>query len=335
MEEARVKSVYFLVLPSVHILDLAGPLQVLATVAELGIAPLEVRCISPLPSVRSFQNVQLHDVGPLPTRLREGDALIAIGSKLQNGLESSPAWLSAARWLQRIAEQDSAERLTLAAVCTGAFLLGDAGLLDGRTCTTHHSLQTRLRQHFPLANVLDNRVFVRDGPIWTSAGVASGMDLALQLVAQAFGDEAAIQVARENVVPFRRFSADPELSPQFRSRSHANQLVHAVQDAIGKDLGTTLSDPAFAKRFCISPRHLSRVFAQELGMSPKHYQLGLRIARARSLLVCSTLPVEEIALRCGFGSVQSFRTQWDKAMPLAPSAYRRQFRQRRDPVSAD
>lgn len=329
-----MKSVYFLVLPSVHILDLAGPLQVLGTVAELGIAPLGVHCVSPVSSVRAYQNVQLNEVGCLPARIHDGDALIVIGSKLQNALESSAAWLTAAAWLQRIAERDSAERLTIAAVCTGAFLLGDAGLLDGRACTTHHTLQARLRQHFPLANVLDNRVFVRDGPIWTSAGVASGMDLALRLVAQAFGDDAAIQVARENVVPFRRFSADPELAPQFRSRSHANQLVHAVQDAIGKDLAASLSDPAFAQRFRVSPRHLGRLFRQELGMSLKHYQLGLRIARARSLLVCSTLSVEEIAARCGFGSVQSFRMQWDKAMPLAPSAYRRQLRHRHDPVTA-
>jgi len=258
-----------------------------------------------------------------------------IGSKLQPALMASADWHEAVRWLRQAMAVAAERPPTIAAVCTGAFLLGDAGLLDGRSCTTHHTLQARLRSRFPAAEVLDNRVFVRDGPIWTSAGVASGMDLALNLVAQHFGDEAAIQVARENVVPFRRFSGDPELAPQFRSRSHANQLIHAVQDAIGKDLGASLSDPTFARRFCVSTRHLGRLFSQELGMSPKHYQLGLRIARARTLLASSSLSVEEIAAHCGFGSVQAFRVQWDKAVHTPPSEYRRLSRRSVGTLSAD
>lgn len=319
-----MKSVHFLVLPGVHLLDLAGPLQILATVSELGIAALKVQCVGPSASVRAFQNVQLGEVARLPHRMSRGDALLVVGSKLRPELLASPEWHTAVRWLRQVAQ--SAEKPTLAAVCTGAFVLGDAGLLDGRACTTHHSLQAQLRRRCPAAEVLDNRLFVRDGPVWTSAGVASGIDLALNLVAQHFGDESAIQVARENVVPFRRFSADPELAPPMRSRSHANPLIHAVQDAIGRDLRASVSDPTFAGRFCVSTRHLARLFSQELGMSPKHYQLGLRIARARALLASSSLSVEEIACHCGFGSVQAFRVQWDKSMHTPPSAYRRQHR---------
>lgn len=329
-----MKSAHFLVLPGVHILDLAGPLQILSSVQELGIAPLAVRCIGPHSSVRAFENVLLGEVAPLPAHVNAGDVVLVIGSKLQPALRTSDGWRDAAAWLRRIGQVDGAPRPTIAAVCTGAFLLGDAGLLDGRSCTTHHSLQARLRKAYPRADVLDNRVFVRDGPLWSSAGVASGIDLALNLVAQHFGDEAAIRVARENVVPFRRFSADPELAPQFRTRSHANQLIHAVQDAIGRDLGLSLSDPAFAHRFCVSTRHLGRLFTQELGMSPKHYQLSLRMARARELLASSDLSIDAIASHCGFGSVQAFRAQWSKSTNVAPSAFRAQQRRNTDAVAA-
>lgn len=329
-----MKSAHLLVLPGVHILDLAGPLQILSSVQEIGIAPLAVRCIGPHSSVRAFQNVSLGEVAPLPARVDARDAVLVIGCKLQASQRTAGGWQEAAAWLRRLALAEGIARPTIAAVCTGAFLLGDAGLLDGRSCTTHHSLQSRLRKAYPRANVLDNRVFVRDGPLWTSAGVASGIDLALNLVAWHFGDEAAIRVARENVVPFRRFSADPELAPQFRTRSHANQLIHAVQDAIGRDLGLSLSDPAFAQRFYVSPRHLGRLFTQELGISLKHYQLSLRIARARTLLALSDLSIDAIAHHCGFGTVQAFRAQWSKSTHLAPTAFRAQQRRSAEAITA-
>ncbi len=329
-----MKSAHFLVLPAVHILDLAGPLQILSSVQELGIAPLSVRCIGPHSSVRAFENVLLGEVAPLPTQVGIGDVVMVIGSKLHPSLRSSEGWRQAAAWLRRLARTDGTPPPTIAAVCTGAFLLGDAGWLDGRSCTTHHSLQARLRKAHPRANVLDNRVFVRDGPLWSSAGVASGIDMALNLVAQHFGDEAAIRVARENVVPFRRFSADPELALQFRTRSHANQLIHAVQDAIAQDLTLPLADPAFAQRFCVSTRHLGRLFVQELGMSPKHYQLSLRMARARELLAASDLSIDAIASQCGFASVQAFRAQWGKRTALSPSAFRLQQRRGAQTVAA-
>ncbi|QEZ44309.1 GlxA family transcriptional regulator [Cupriavidus oxalaticus] len=318
-----MKSAYFLVLPDAHMLDLAGPLQVLSSVAELGIAPVAVQCVGPNSSVRSFQGVALAHVEKLPSRLRSGDAVLVIGSKLQDTLMKSRSWGDTVAWLRHAFVEQQTPDVTVAAICTGAFLLGDAGLLDERLCTTHHHFVKQLRRRHPKASVVDNRVFVRDGNVWTSAGVASGIDLALRLVAHSFGDEAAIRVARENVVPFRRFSNDPDLDPQFQSRSHGNQLIHAVQDAISKDLGVSVSDPRFAHRFAISVRHLSRVFSEETGSTPKQYQLALRMSRARQLLASSTLSVDEIALRCGFASVQAFRHYWNKVEALTPSSFRR------------
>ncbi|WP_354685659.1 helix-turn-helix domain-containing protein [Cupriavidus necator] len=312
----------FLVLPNVHMLDLAGPLQILASVSELGIAPLAIRCVGPHSSVASFQGPALGRVERLPARLEPGDLVIAVGSKIQDTLTASPAWHGATAWLRENFAQGRNNGVQVAAVCTGAYLLGAAGLLDGRLCTTHHAHIKRLRARYPAASVIDNRVFVRDGNVWTSAGVASGIDLALMLVADAYGDDAAIAVARDNVVPFRRFGADPRLDPQFSARSHGNPLIHAVQDAIARELEANVASQRFAGRFAISVRHLSRVFHEETGLTPKQYQLTLRMARARKLLASSTLPVEEIALRSGFASVQAFRSCWNKAEPATPTAYR-------------
>nr|WP_307163451.1 helix-turn-helix domain-containing protein [Cupriavidus necator] len=309
-------------LPNVHMLDLGGPLQILASVSELGIGPLKVRCVGPHSSVPSFQGPALSQVERLPARLASGDVVLAIGSKLLDTLTRSPAWHDSVNWLKRSFADGRNADVQVAAVCTGAFLLGAAGLLDGRLCTTHHAHTRRLRTRHPAASVIENRVFVRDGNVWTSAGVASGIDLALRLVADAYGDEAAIAVARDNVVPFRRFGGDPQLAPQLRARSHGNPLVHAVQDAISRELDTNVADPRFADRFAISVRHLSRVFHEETGLTPKQYQLTLRMARARKLLASSSLPVEEIALKSGFASVQAFRACWNKAEPATPKAYR-------------
>lgn len=316
---------YFLMLPGIHMLDLAGPLQILSTVAELGIGPLGVRCVGPHSSVQAFQGIELSRVAPLPARLLADDLVLAIGSKMTNTLIRSQGWRDTSEWLRGVAAR-AKQTPTIAAVCTGAYLLGDAGLLDGRLCTTHYAHVSRLRARHPRATVLDNRVFVSDGNIWTSAGVASGIDMALQLVADAFGDDAAIRVARENVVPFRRFGGDPELDSKFRSRSHGNALVHAVQDAISTDLSVSVSDPSFAGTFATSVRHLSRVFARETGLTPKQYQLALRMDKARRLLAASSLPVEDIAGQCGFASVQAFRSCWNKVQPMTPGEYRHAHR---------
>lgn len=318
-----MRSVYILLLPDVHMLDLAGPLQILCSVRELGIAPLTVRCVSFEPSVLAYQEVMLSNLGPPPDQLKDRDSVFVIGSKLRTTLTSSHIWRESAAWLANISKPSPIHRITVAAVCTGAFLLGEAGLLDDRLCTTHHNFVKPLRKRFARATVLDNRVFVRDGNVWTTAGVASGIDLALHLIAKSFGDEAAIQVARENVVPFRRFLGDPVLSENLRSRSHANQLVHSVQDSISKEhLALSISGPEFARAFGVTARHLSTLFRRETGLTLKQYQLSMRLSRARELLRSSSLSIEVIAMQSGFSTVQAFRLQWDKTEPNTPSKYR-------------
>lgn len=321
-----INRAFFLVLPRVHMLDLAGPLQVMSTLEELGIAGVSIQCIGPENQVNAFQKVALGQVAPLPEKLTAEDVLFVVGSKLDDELLRSPAWKTSAQWLRK---QFLEYRVPaqVAAICTGTFLLGEAGLLDGRLCTTHHQFVQQLRRGFPMAQVVDNRVCVQDGKIWTSAGVASGIDLALQLIANSFGDHIAIQVARENVVHFRRFGNDPDLAVKFRYRAHGNQLVHTMQDEISNNLSRAWTCEALARKSGFSSRHLARVFKAETGITMKRYQMELRMDLARRLITGSTLTLERIAERCGFSSMQAFRSNWNKVESVPPSQLRQQQKQ--------
>jgi transcriptional regulator GlxA family with amidase domain len=317
-----MRHAYFLVLPNTHVLDLAGPLQIVATLQELGIARVEAECIGPQSAVRTFQNAVLADVRPLPPRLRPGAVVFVVGSKMDAVLTGSGPWREAVAWLKAQAAAGEGGP-QFCGVCTGSFLLAEAGLLDGRLCTTHHRFVAQLQRAYPLVNVVDNRVYVRDGPLWTSAGVTSGIDLALHLVAEAFGADSAIQVARENAVHFRRFGGDPALGARFRHRSHSNARVHAVQDLIARDLARSVPTAELAAAAGCSVRHLARLFVAETGVTLKQFQTQLRMELARQLLTGSALSLERIAERCGFGSVQAFRANWNQYEALPPSALRR------------
>lgn len=324
-----MKSAVFLVLTNTHVLDLAGPLQIIASLNELGIAKVAIACVGPHSSVKAFQNLTLSDLQPLPSQLSAGTVLFVIGSKTDKLLMRSPAWKEALAWLTSLCGAKQVPGLTICGVCTGTLLLAKAGILDGYLCTTHHRFTQQLRQQHPKVNVLENRICVKDRNIWTSAGVSSGIDLALNVVAEQFGQSAAIQIARENVVNFRRFRGDPELHPLLRYRSHCNAMVHEVQDAISKDLSLRLSTAALAARANLSTRHLSRVFMTETGLTIHQYQTELRMDRARSLLAGSRLSLERIAEQCGFGSVQALRACWTKEQALTPTALRQSIRSTR------
>lgn len=316
-----MKHAYFVVLPDTHVLDLAGPLQIISTLRELNIANISVECIGPQSQVKTFQGSTISDLRPLPMRLRPHSVVFVIGAKFNVAMQRSRPWLEASEWLrERTAKIDG--DWTVCGVCTGSFLLAHAGLLDGRTCTTHHRFVHQLRRDYPAVNVVEERVHVRDGKVWTSAGVTAGIDLSLHLIADAFGDDAAIQVARENVVSFRRFGKDPELGATFRYRSHGNSKIHAVQDAIARNLQRNLKVAELAQTICYSQRHLARVFIAETGITLKSFQTELRMEHARRMLTGSKLSLELIAEQCGFKSVQAFRANWDKREDVLPSAMR-------------
>jgi transcriptional regulator GlxA family with amidase domain len=210
----------------------------------------------------------------------------------------------------------------VASICSGALLLAAAGLLDGRRCTTHHSLIDALQQAAPSAKVEENRLFVEDGPVLTSAGITTGIDLALYLIERHAGAELAARVARRLVVYQRRSGNEPQLSPWLAHRNHLHPAVHRAQDAIAQDPARSWSLAELADRAHVSGRHLTRLFAEHAGISVVTYQQGLRIARARELLADRQLSVERVAELTGFASARDFRRVWQRYESGAPSAGR-------------
>ena len=313
-----IRRAYFLVLPDVHLLDLSGPAQVLYTLPELEISPTEVVFVGPVAKVRSYQGLHM-EVQPLPRRLNSDDVLLVVGLKLTHARLTSEAWHQAIDWL---AKTDFGGA-TVCGVCTGTFLMAQAGLLDGRWCTTHHGFLDRLASTTPNARVVANRLFVKDENIVTSAGVASGIDMALHIVAERYGMPVALRVARENVVHFRRLGGDPSLSPFLRHREHLNPAVHMAQDLLSESPAAPPTCNALAQRCGVSYRQLARLFQREAGISIKQYQLELRIDLARRLLADTAHSIEHISELAGFSSAQAFHSAWRTRETTSPLAYRR------------
>lgn len=320
-EDSEMKRIFFVVLPQVHILDLGGPMQIFATLTELSLAKIDIQCVGPETRLQSFQGPFLNAIAPLPKRLTEGDVVIVVGSKVQPGPLPTPDQKKVMQWLTETGSK-LASGVSIASVCTGALLLARAGLLDGRFCTTHHNHLKTLQHLAPRARVLNRRILVQDGPIYTSAGVSAGIDLALHLITQHFGSAVSVRVARENLIQFRRLDADPELTALLRYRNHHHSLIHAVQDLLTQHTAQAPLGESLAKHFSISYRHLNRLFRQECGISLKQYQQQVRLDRSRQLLQDTDWSIERIAEQCGFASLQSFRAAWRQEEKLPPSKWR-------------
>jgi transcriptional regulator GlxA family with amidase domain len=262
-------------------------------------------------------------LAPLPQTLLPGTLVVLVGSTSkvtaarQGEFETASATLT--EWLQQVFAP-SQERLLC--ICAGALSAARAGLLDGRQCTTHHSLCAALQAIAPKARVLENRLYVTDERISCSAGVTAGIDLTLHLVAELAGPRLACAVAREMVVYMRRGGADPQLSPWVSGRNHLHPALHRVQDAVAAAPCDDWSVTRMASLACTSSRHLARLFHEHAGISPLDYLHRLRVTVARELLVQSSLDMEAVAERSGFGSARHLRRIWGKYEAAPPSESR-------------
>jgi transcriptional regulator GlxA family with amidase domain len=287
-----VSRVVFVLLPQVHLLDLAGPAQVFGTTGRY-----ELSYVGDTTPVPSWQGLPLAAGLEWPA-LGPGDLVLVPGFREGHGQVSE-------RTLERIAAHHAAGG-TVASVCAGAAVLGRAGLLDGRRCTTHHELQNALARDYPAATVIRDVLYVCDDRVVTSAGIASGIDLALHLVAQRFGPATAARVAREMVVYARRNGDEQQESAMLRHRGHLVDVVHRVQDRIDAAFTTPLPLPALAAEAGVSERTLTRLFAAAIGRTPLQYQQVLRRERAEYLIGHGTT-VEAAARAVGFADARMLR----------------------------
>jgi len=260
--------------------------------------------------------VATHALGAVRGRV---DTLLVAG-----GLGTAPALEDRAllSGLRRLAPR--ARRL--GSVCTGSFILAAAGLLDGRRATTHWMWCRTLAARYPSVRVEADPIFVRDGNVYTSAGVTAGMDLALALVEEDLGRDIALQVARQMVLFLRRPGGQSQFSAQLAAQAADRQPLRELQAWIVEHPGSDCSVAALAHRVAMSPRNFARVFLREIGLTPAHYVERVRVEAARRRLEESTDGVDAIAASCGFGTAETMRRTFLRHLRVAPSDYRTRFR---------
>jgi transcriptional regulator GlxA family with amidase domain len=309
-----MRNVVFLVMPEVVMLDLAGPLQVFQEAAKRGTG-VTIRVCSTAPEVRTDQGLLLAGLAGLPA-VSEVDLVIVPGTR---SLAEQPVRGEPLDWLSRA----RAAGATVCSVCSGAFLLADAGLLSGRQCTTHWSRVDDLQRRDPSARVLANRLFVEEEGVVTSAGITSGVDMALWLVERSEGPLAAAAIAREMVVYLRRDGAHEQRSVYLDYRTHMHPGVHVVQDWLIAHPAERTTLERLGRLAGMSARNLTRVFRQATGISVHEFVTKVRLELARTLLCDPGRTIDAVAAECGFEDVRQFRRLWQRAHGAPPSAFRR------------
>ncbi len=337
---ADPRLVAIVVYPGVQSLDVSGPLEVFSgatRLLEAGASPGErgydVRVLSrdgrPLrtssglgivPHGRLPHNAKAAELGARQgdTQERSIDTLVVAGGW---GYADAAADRGLVDW---IAGASAAARRTTS-VCTGAFLLAAAGLLDGRRATTHWASAEELRRAHPHVRVEDEAIFIRDGAIWTSAGVTAGMDLALALVEQDLGREVALTIARHLVLFLRRPGNQSQFSATLAAQRAAREPLREVQRAVLEEVSGDHSVEAMAARAHMSPRHFARAFRAETGITPARHVELVRIEAARRRLEDTAEPIAAIAASCGFASAERMRRAFLRTLHVGPAEYRRRF----------
>jgi transcriptional regulator GlxA family with amidase domain len=318
---AAPRRVVIVTFPGLQPLDVVGPAEVFAGAERVtaGSYDVEVVAAEPRPlrsRSRGYAIVPGSSIagcrGPIDTLLVAGGA----GVDEAERDEALVAWIRSAAGRSR----------RVASVCTGAFLLGAAGLLDGRRATTHWARCDELQRRYPEVAVESDPIFVRDGTLWTSAGVTAGIDLALALVEEDLGPVAARQIARWLVVFLQRPGGQAQFSSHIATAPAARSSLRELQAWMGDNLDADLRVEALAERVCMSPRNFARAFRRESGLTPGAYVEAIRIEAARQQLEGGSEPIEAIAGRSGFGTPETMRRAFARRVGVAPAAYRARFR---------
>lgn len=314
----------FVVYDGVQALDVAGPLDVFAEANRF--LPADQQYKVSVVGMRSgnlrFSNGMEFSV-PSDYRNFQGetDMLLVAGGPRAFDMRPEPEFLA---WLNRTAQ--GARRF--GSVCNGVFLLGEAGLLKGREITTHWNEATRLAEQFPDSTVNPDKIFVRDGNLFTCGGVAAGIDLCLSLVAEDWGHKLAIEVARQLIVYIRRDGGESQYSPYLAVGQEEGNLVEKVQKYVSENISEVLSIDEIADAVGISRRTFTRTFAKQTNITASVYVEQLRIDFARKLLEETDIPLKTVAFRCGFHNVTQMRMTFCRRLHTTPKKYRDGFRAR-------
>ncbi|MEO5800462.1 MAG: helix-turn-helix domain-containing protein [Gemmatimonadales bacterium] len=314
---AKPIEVLFVILPHSLLLDIAGPAEAFRLANQhrerLGLpARFRLHFAGPVTTPPTSVGLALANLSPLPRQLDTPTWVVVVGQPTEHLHDVTPAMKTTAKWLQQqLRTSLQAKDLThrLVTICSGTLLAARADVLGTRRCTTHHELLGTLRTLAPAAQVIDNRVFVIDGPVASSAGITAGIDIALHLIAEECGEALSASVAEDMVVYLRRSPSDPEQSPFHMHRRHLHATVHRVQDAITRHPQRDWDIDSLAEVGHTTSRHLLRLFSEHAGISALHYLRLIRLERARQSLEFGA-SVSRAAEVAGFRSGLQLRRAW-------------------------
>ncbi|BBZ28524.1 AraC family transcriptional regulator [Mycolicibacterium madagascariense] len=332
-ESTSTKTVVFALYDKVTLQDVAAPLEIFARANDFG-ARYEILLVSATGKAvetTSFVSLNVHEsLAAAPDRF---DTLIVPGGVPPDFCftpgahdipeEQTPDHVATA--LEMVGELAPRAR-RVASVCTGAFVLAALGLLDGRRATTHWAHCQELSRVYPEVEVVPDALFVQDGPFITGAGITAGIDLGLAMVESDYGTDVARRVARWMVVFLQRPGGQTQFSVWTESQLPVSGGLREILDAIIADPGADHSVAALAHRASISERHLVRMFRVQVGMTPARYVEQARLEAAKVLLATGDQGQEAVARRAGFGSADTMRRTFRRALGVSPSTYRSRFR---------
>jgi transcriptional regulator GlxA family with amidase domain len=324
---AAPRQVVIVAFEGLQSLDAVGPFEVFSTASQVaehaGRRGYEISLVSPSGgSVVAESGLGLA-TQPLPSldgMSPEGiDTLMVAGGGGVYEARRDPALMT---WLEAVTPRCR----RVASVCTGAFVAAEAGWLDGRRATTHWARAARLAQEYPAVTVDADPIYVRDGNVWTSAGVTAGIDLSLALVQDDLGTEIAQTTARWLVMFLHRPGGQTQFAAPVWVPRAERSTVRAVQALVEAAPGGDHRLPALAAAAAMSVRHFSRVFTAEVGESPGRYVERVRVEAARHELESTDDTLDVVAQRCGFGTAETLRRSFQRRLGVAPDSYRRRFR---------
>lgn len=324
MEKSRAKTVVMLAFADAQVLDVVGPLQMLAGVndecPENKPAYMLTLLAEKKGPFRTSGGIRIDADGSYRDLPGKIDTLMIAGGNIRAALDDTvllEALRSAAKRARRVVS-----------ICSGAFFLASAGLLKGRRATTHWRSVELLARLYPETTVESDALYVRDGKVWTSAGVTAGMDLALALVREDFGDEMALTIARRHVMFLMRPGGQSQFSAHLKTEAAATGKLSGLLRWIPEHVGSDLDVATLASRANMSERSFARVFLRETGKTPAAYVEDIRLDEARRLLTASDLPVAQVAARIGFGTEERMRRAFHRRLKTNPAAFRARFQQK-------
>jgi transcriptional regulator GlxA family with amidase domain len=323
-EDVNVIDVVFVVYDGIQALDLTGPWEVFHGANEVldGAAPHRPRyrltlCSTDGRTIATESGLVIATT-PLADAPQPHTLLLPGGFGSRAAIDDADLVTGVARLAQR------AERVVT--VCTGAYVAAAAGLCDGRRVATHWARAAALQRRFPAVIVDVEPIYVRDGALWSSAGVTAGIDLALAIVEHDHGADVAQVVARWLVMFLRRPGGQTQFATPVWSERAELEPVRAAQDLVDADPSGDHRVGVLATRVGVSERHFTRCFTEQIGVSPAQYVAAVRVEAARRQLEATSLTVDSIAQRCGFGSAETMRRTFARRLGVSPDQYRRRFR---------